>query len=61
MVVYQYEATTKRYKNENNDKMNKQKQRETPEIIVPKGYDLLDLIDTDDSGCGFKDKAVNPA
>ena len=35
----------------------KKKTRES-EIIVPKGYDLLDLIDTDDSGYGFDDEAV---
>ena len=27
--------------------MYKQKPRDTPEIVVPKGYDLLNLIDTD--------------
>jgi len=31
----------------------KQKQRDTPEIVVPKGYDLFDLIDTDDKGYDF--------
>ena len=29
------------------------KQRDTPEIVVPKDYDLLDLIDTDDDGFEF--------
>ena len=38
--------------------MNKQKPRDTPEIVVPKGYDLTDLIDTDDSGYGFEDEAI---
>jgi len=28
----------------------KHKQNEIPEIVVPKGYDLFDLIDTDDKG-----------
>ena len=31
----------------------KHKQRVTPEIVVPKGYDLLDLIDTDSDGYDF--------
>lgn len=31
----------------------KHKQNEIPEIVVPKGYDLLDLIDTDDKGYDF--------
>ena len=39
--------------------MKEQKPRDTPEIVVPKGYDLLDLIDVDDTGYGFEDKAVN--
>lgn len=30
----------------------------TPEIVVPKGYDLSDLIDTDDNGYGFEDEAI---
>ena len=38
--------------------MNKQKPRDTPEIVVPKGYDLTDLIDADDSGHGFEDEAI---
>lgn len=33
--------------------MKKKKVNETPEIVVPKGYDLLDLIDTDDKGYEF--------
>ena len=36
----------------------KQIQGEPPEIIVPKGYELNDLIDTDDSGYGFKQEAI---
>lgn len=32
--------------------------REEPEIVVPKGYELEDLIDTDDSGYGFKKEAI---
>ena len=28
----------------------KRKQNETPEIVVPKGYELFDLIDTDNEG-----------
>ena len=28
--------------------------RETPEIIVPKGYELTEVIDTDDAGYGFE-------
>ncbi len=35
--------------------MNKQKPRDTPRIVVPKGYDL---IDTDNSGYGFEDEAI---
>ncbi len=31
----------------------KHKNKDTPEIVVPKGYDLLDLIDTDDKGYEF--------
>lgn len=31
----------------------KHKNKDTPEIVVPKGYDLLDLIDTDDKGYDF--------
>lgn len=31
----------------------KRKQQDTPEITVPKGYDLLDLIDTDSDGYEF--------
>lgn len=40
--------------------MKKQLPRDTPtpEIIVPKGYELTDLIDTDDSGYGFEDEAI---
>ena len=38
--------------------MNKQKPNEKPEIVVPKGYELDDLIDTDDSGYGFKKEAI---
>lgn len=33
--------------------MKKRKDNVTPEIVVPKGYDFLDLIDTDDSGYDF--------
>ena len=38
--------------------MNNQKPRDTPEIVVPKGYELTDLIDTDDSGYGFENEAI---
>ena len=38
--------------------MKKHKPRDTPEIVVPNGYDLSDLIDTDDSGYGFEDEAI---
>ena len=38
--------------------MDKQKPRDTPEIVVPRGYELTDLIDTDDTGYGFEDEAV---
>lgn len=31
----------------------KRKKDDVPEIVVPKGYDLLDLIDTDDVGYEF--------
>ena len=40
------------------EKMNNQKPRDTPEIVVPKGYELTDLIDTDDSGYGFENEAI---
>ncbi len=33
--------------------MKKKKEQGTPEIVVPKGYDLFDLIDTDDKGYDF--------
>ncbi len=37
----------------------KKKQRDTPEIVVPKGYELTELIDTDDEGFGFDtDEAI---
>ena len=36
----------------------KRKPRDTPEIVVPKGYDLTDLIDPDDNGYGFEDEAI---
>ena len=35
-----------------------QKPKEKPEIVVPKGYKLEDLIDTDDNGYGFKQEAI---
>lgn len=35
-----------------------QKPREKPEIVVPKGYELEDVIDTDDNGYGFKQEAI---
>ena len=35
-----------------------EQKREIPEIVVPKGYELDDLIDTDDSGYGFKKEAI---
>ncbi|MBR1676604.1 MAG: hypothetical protein IJ706_04760 [Clostridia bacterium] len=35
-----------------------QKPNEKPEIVVPKGYELDDLIDTDDNGYGFKQEAI---
>lgn len=33
--------------------LKQKKVNETPEIVVPKGYDLFDLIDTDDKGYDF--------
>ena len=36
----------------------KQKQRNNPEIVVPKGYELDDFIDTDDEGYGFDGEAI---
>lgn len=33
--------------------MKKKVRNEIPEIIVPKGYDILDLIDTDSDGYEF--------
>ncbi len=33
--------------------MKKKKEQGIPEIVVPKGYDLFDLIDTDDKGYDF--------
>ena len=35
-----------------------QKQPDAPEIIIPKGYLLTDLMDTDDTGYGYEDEAV---
>ena len=35
-----------------------QKPKEKPEIVVPKGYELEDVIDTDDNGYGFKQEAI---
>lgn len=34
------------------------KPTEAPEIIVPKGYTLSDLMETDDTGYGFEDEAI---
>lgn len=36
----------------------KQIQGEPPEIIVSKGYDLTDVIDTDDTGYGFEQEGI---
>lgn len=36
----------------------KRKPRDTLEIVVPKGHELTDLIDTDDNGYGFEDEAI---
>ena len=36
----------------------KQIHGEPPEIVVPTGYELEDLIDTDDNGYGFKQEAI---
>ncbi len=33
--------------------MKQKKGNDTPEIVVPKGYDLFNLIDTDDKGYDF--------
>lgn len=33
--------------------MKRKRKNDVPEINVPKGYDLLDLIDTDDDGYEF--------
>lgn len=33
--------------------MKGKKESSTPEITVPKGYDVFDLIDTDDGGFDF--------
>ena len=35
-----------------------QKPKEKPEIVVPKGYKLEDVIDTDDNGYRFKQEAI---
>ena len=35
-----------------------QKPKEKHEIVVPKGYELEDVIDTDDNGYGFKQEAI---
>ena len=57
--LYYHDTTfMKKAKKNRRIKMNKQKPRDTPEIVVPKGYDLLDLIDTDDGGYGFEDEAI---
>lgn len=39
-------------------KLKKKKYRTLPEITVPKEYDLLDLIDTDDKGYDFGDAVM---
>lgn len=36
----------------------KNKNKDTPEIVVPKGYDLLDLIDTDADGYEFGEPII---
>ena len=36
----------------------KHKNRDTPEIVVPKGYNLLDLIDTYDKGYDFGEPII---
>ena len=38
--------------------MMQEKQNSNPEIIVPKGYMLSDLMETDDTGYGFEDEAI---
>ena len=38
--------------------MNEQKPSDSPEFIIPKGYLLTDLMDTDDTGYGYEDEAV---
>lgn len=32
----------------------RRKQRDTPVITVPQGYDFYDIADTDDNGYGFE-------
>ena len=32
--------------------------RETPEIVVPKGYMLTDVVNTDDSVYGFEQEGI---
>ena len=36
--------------------MSRQK-RKKPEIVIPKGYDLEDMLDTDDAGYGLETEA----
>lgn len=36
--------------------MQRQK-RKKPEIVIPKGYDLEDMLDTDDAGYGLETEA----
>ena len=36
----------------------KQIQGEPPEITVPKGYELTEVIDTDDTGYGFEQEGI---
>ena len=38
--------------------MYEQKTSDNPEIIIPKGYLLTDLMDADDTGYGYEDEAV---
>lgn len=40
--------------------MKKKLPRDTPktEIVVPDGYELTELIETDDDGYGFDDEAI---
>lgn len=38
--------------------MKKKQTQDTPVIVIPKGYGLTEMLDTDDSGYDFEDEAI---